>query len=170
MPPCSWFGWYKISPTYLVPISKSLEEVFGEGLLSLQGSWGGTSGSLAPQICHTCQGEHKEGGGCLPGGVWRERLWARQRAYDHFTNEKWAGHKNWKIKNPIFGRFFLEFFVTRLASKEKKIIMANQTTVHSGGVSRGRLTGCGCWRGCGCGSYKRFFFNFHVSMSVSLLS
>ena len=42
--------------------------------------------------------------------------------------------------------------------------MANQTTVHSGGVCRGRLTGCGC------GFYERYFFNFHVSMSVSLFS
>ena len=35
--------------------------------------------------------------------------------------------------------------LNRLVPKDKKIYLANQPTVHSGGVSRGRVSGCGCW-------------------------
>ena len=30
--------------------------------------------------------------------------------------------------------------------KTKIVVLVNQRTLHSGGVSRGRVDGCGCWR------------------------
>ena len=60
---------------------------------------------------------------------------------------KLSNHIFWKVVT-FFGSFYilLGLGVNRLVPQENMSVLAKQPTVRSGGVSMGRVCGCGCWR------------------------
>ena len=60
-----------------------------------------------------------------------------------WTGDFWSVANNWIPLDIFMFCCFNNYFAFK---KLGFWVFANQPTVHNGGVSRGRLCGCGCWR------------------------
>ena len=69
--------------------------------------------------------------------------------------------------NDVF--FLLSFFCLFFFSSLCILVFANQPTVHSGGVTRGRVCGCVTWHGTLDNWHRTYFFLIYIIYSPSCL-